>query len=179
MNKDFYNRLEPSVFKIIAKRIKGVQRVLEVGCGDCRLINFLAWHTDCEMIGVDISDSDFNKGKRESRRLQLSHLVNCIKGNAEHLSSFLTEKFDICISMYVLHELKNPSTVLKEIRKVLKQHGKIIVIDFPKDSIAEDIWYEEFYPPKKMALLLRKSRFKNVSLEFLGGKELVCLTAEK
>ncbi len=179
MDKDFYNRLEPIVFKIIAQRINSVKKVLEIGCGDCRLVNFLAQHIGCEAIGVDISDTDFAKGKREGRRLHLSHLVDCIKGNAEHLSSFLTEEFDVCISMYVLHELKNPSIVLKEIRKVLKKHGSIIMIDFPKGSIAEDIWYEKFYSPKGMALLLRKSCFRNVNLKFLGGKELVYLTAEK
>lgn len=179
MNNNFYDDLKPTVFNKIAQRINGAKRVLEIGCGDCRLVNFIALHTGCETIGVDISDADFTKGKRESRRLQLSHLVSCIKGNAEHLSSFLTDEFDVCISFYVLHELKNPSAVLKEVRKVLKQHGKIIVIDFPKGSIAEDIWYEKLYSPRKMALLLRKSRFKNIKVEFLGGKELVYLTAEK
>ncbi|KYK38120.1 MAG: hypothetical protein AYK18_08065 [Theionarchaea archaeon DG-70] len=179
MDKDFYNRLEPTVFKIIAQRIKGVKRILEIGCGDCRLVNFLAQHAGCEAIGVDISDADFIRGKRESRRLQLSHLVDCIQGNAEHLSSFLTEEFDACISIYVLHELKNPLMVLKEIRKVLKEQGEIIIIDFPKDSVAEDIWYEKYYTPKEMALLLKKSRFKNINLKFLGSQELVYLTAEK
>jgi hypothetical protein len=69
--------------------------------------------------------------------------------------------------------------VLKEIRKVLRVHGSIIMIDFPKGSIAEEIWYEKFYSPKEMALFLKKSRFKNINLEFLGGRELVYLTAEK
>jgi len=179
MNKDFYDRLEPAVFKRIAERIRGVEKVLEIGCGDCRLVNYLAQHAGCEMVGIDINDTDFAKGQRETKRLRLSNLVSYVKGNAEHLSSFLRDKFDVCISMYVLHELKNPSTVLKEIREVLKQHGKIIMIDFPKDSIAEDIWCEEYYPPKKMALLLRKSQFKNINLEFMGGKELVFATAEK
>ncbi len=179
MNKDFYDRLEPVVFTRIAQRIKGVKRVLEIGCGDCKLVNFLARHAGCQTTGVDISDEDFTKGRKESRRMQLSHLVNYIKGNAENLSSFLLEEFDACIAMYVLHELKNPSTVLREVRKILKQHGKIIVIDFPKNSIAEDIWYEEYYTPRKMVLMLRKSRFKKINLEFLGGKELVYLTAEK
>lgn len=179
MNKDFYHNLEPAVFRKIAQRIKGAKRVLEIGCGDCRLVNFIAQYAGGETIGVDISDTDFTKGKRESRRLHVSHLVRCIKGDAEHLSSFLTDEFDVCVSFYVLHELKNPSAVFTEVRKVLKQHGKIIVIDFPKGSIAEDIWYEKFYSPKKMALLLYKSRFKDIKLEFLGGKELVYLTAEK
>ncbi len=179
MNKDFYHNLEPAVFRKIAQRINGVQRVLEIGCGDCRLVNFLAQYARCETIGVDINDADFAKGKRQSRRMHLSHLVSCIKGDAEHLSSFLTDDFDVCIAFYVLHELKNPSAVFTEVRKVLKQHGRIIVIDFPKGSIAEDIWYEKFYSPKKMALLLRKSHFKDIKLEFLGGKELVYLTAEK
>ena len=179
MNEDFYKRLEPAVLQIIAQKLNGAKKVLEIGCGDCRLVNFLVQHTGCEAIGVDISDADFAKGRRESRRLHLSYLVDCIKGNAEHLSSFLTEEFDTCISKYVLHELKNPSMVLREIRKVLKEHGSIIMIDFPKGSIAEDIWYEKFYSPKEMALLLKKARFKNVNIEFLGGKELVYLTAEK
>ena len=179
MDKDFYKRLEPTVFQTIAQRLNGAKRVLEIGCGDCRLVNFLVRHTGCEAIGVDISDADFTKGRREGRRLHVSYLVDCIKGDAEHLSSFLTEEFDACISKYVLHELKNPSMVLKETRKVLREHGYIIMIDFPKGSIAEDIWYEKFYSPKEMALFLKKSRFKNINLEFLGGKELVYLTAEK
>jgi len=179
MSQTLYDRLKPKVFKMVAKRIEGAERVIEIGCGDCRLANFLAKKNCCTVVGIDITDAGFSTGKRESRRLHLSHLVNCIKGNAEYLSKFITDKFDACISFYVLHELKNPSAVLKEVRKVLKKEGKIIVIDFPKDSIAEDIWYEDFYRPRNMVSLLRKSRFKNINLEFLGGKELVYLTAEK
>jgi ubiquinone/menaquinone biosynthesis C-methylase UbiE len=179
MTEDFYDRLEPKVFKMVAERIKGSKRIIELGCGNCKLANSLAKKIGCTVVGVDITAAGFSKGKRESRRLKLSHLVNCIKGNAEYLSSFLTEKFDVCISLYVLHELENPLKVLKEVRKVLKQNGEIILIDFPKDSIAEDKWYEKFYPPNKMALFLKKSHFKNVNIEFLGGKELVYLIGKK
>lgn len=176
MSKDFYDRLEPMVFKMVAQRIEGVKRVLEIGCGDCRLANFLAHHTGCEMVGIDISEADFTKGKKESRKLKVPHLVNCIKGNAENLSSLLEGKFDICVSLYVLHELEKPLKVLKEAKKILKRKGQIIVIDFPKGSVAEELYDEDYYISREMKSFLQKSGFKYVNIEFLIDKELVYLT---
>ena len=171
MDNDFYDQLEPKVFKAIAERIKGSGRTLEIGCGDCRLANYLVKNTGCNVVAVDI--------KEESRELKGNSLVKYIRGDAEFLSSFLKDKFDICVSLYVLHELKNPLNVLEEAKKILKQKGKIIMIDFPKGSIADKLYDENFYTPSEMKSLLKKSGFKNVHIEFLTGKELAYLIGTK
>ena len=179
MAEDFYDRLEPKVFKTIARRINNAKKILEIGCGDCRLANYLARHIGCTVIGVDKNDGDFTRGRREGQKLKVSDLVYCIKGDAEYLSSFLAEKFDVCISLYVLHELRKPLKVLKEIKRILNRNGKIIVIDFPKGSAAEELWGEEYYAHKKMEFYLKKCGFKRVNVEFFEGKELAYVTGEK
>lgn len=171
-----YDQLEPLVYELIAKKVKDAEAILEIGCGDCRLTSFLAQRTGHDLVGIDITDEKFPKAKENAQHLGIANLVNYIKGNAERLSLFLTKKFDAVISMYVLHELERPLKVLEEAKRVLKENGKIIIVDFPKGSIAEDIWDEKYYTPKEVETLLKKAGFKQIKIEFLTGQELVLAT---
>ena len=177
MAKNFYERYEPILFSKIARDVGKNREVIEIGCGDCRLCNHLAQKNGCTTVGLDINDVDFSKARVESRRLRISHLVECIKADAEQLSRVLNKRFDFCLSLYVLHELRNPIKVLREVRAVLKKEGKIVFVDFPEGSLAERLWGEEYYGVKEMKTLFKEAGFEKIGHRLLAHKQLVYLTA--
>ncbi|OPX17596.1 hypothetical protein BXT86_05620 [candidate division WOR-3 bacterium 4484_100] len=177
MAKNFYERYEPTLFSRIARDVGKNRNVIEIGCGDCRLCNHLARKNGCTTVGIDINDVDFSRARVESRRLHISHLVECIKVDAEKLSRILNKKFDFCLSLYVLHELRNPIKVLKEVRAILKEKGKVIFVDFPEGSLAEQLWDEKYYSVKEMKTLFKRAGFKKIGHQLLARKQLVYLTA--
>lgn len=110
---------ENRLFKLINSSLKN-KKVLDAGCGfgyDCNLL----YHRGAKVFGIDTS----------------SHLIKIAKGKYPHLSSSLkinsTEKlpfknnyFDIIISKYVLHYLKNPDLAFREFSRCLKKNGTLL-----------------------------------------------------
>lgn len=174
---DYYDKFEPEVFQRVVDIIGKPERVIEIGCGDCRLGNFIAGAIGCTVLGVDIDTQFFNSGKKQSKQLRVAHLVKSIKHNAEHLTDLSPPKFDCCVSIYVLHELEHPLNVLIQVHRVLRRKGKMVLIDFPKGSIAEELYDEEYYSARTMHSLLRKAGFKKISIEYFKKKQLALLIA--
>lgn len=86
----------------IVKKILKKSRVLDVGCGEHKIIH--------EAIGLD-----------------LHHYKNIdIISDAENVP-FSNESFDSIAMLEVIEHLKNPEKALKEIHRVLKKGGQIII----------------------------------------------------
>jgi ubiquinone/menaquinone biosynthesis C-methylase UbiE len=174
---DYYDRFEPEVFQRVVDIIGKPKRIIEIGCGDCRLGNFIARATGCTVLGVDVDAQSFDIAKRRSRKLKVDHLVKNIEHNAEHLTSLCPPKFDCCVSIYVLHELEHPLKVLTQARKILSSRGMMVLIDFPKGSIAEELYGEEYYSPRMMRSMMKRAGFKKIAIEYFKNKQLALLIA--
>lgn len=177
--RTIYDEIENRLYEMITQRVKNSEYILDVGCGDCQLVNKLARETKSKVIGIDIHDFGFAKGRNEAKRLGVSDLVKCIKGDAQFLTSVFDEKFDVAISVYALHEYKKPVKILKEVNRALKPRGKIFIIDFIKGSTAERLWSERYYTPNQIKDLLKKSSFNDIETEFPEKKELVFIQGRK
>jgi ubiquinone/menaquinone biosynthesis C-methylase UbiE len=176
VKESIYDQLEPLIYELITKKVKDAEVILEVGCGNCRLTNFLAQRTGHGVVGIDITDEGFIRGREDAEKLGIVGLVRYMKGDAENLSFLPVRKFDAVVSMYVLHELEQPLRVLREVKKVLRNGGKVIVVDFPKGSIAQNIWGEKYYTPQEIENLFKEAGFNQLKIEFLAGQELVFVT---
>jgi len=168
-----YDKIENRLYEMIVERIKNSKHVLDVGCGECKLANYIAKATKSKVIGIDINDDGFTKGRKEAVRLGVSDLVRRIKIDARCFASVINEKMDVAVSMYAVHEFEKPVEVLKEVNKVLKPDGKILIIDFIKGSTAEKTWSERYYTPNQIKGLLKKAGFNKLETEFPEAKELV------
>lgn len=99
--------------------------ILDVGCGTGSHLE-LYQHYNCNLYGVNLSPSMLEMArKRLENTAQLDH------GDATDMP-YEDNKFDLVISMLSLHDMppETRSAVLSEIRRVLKDIGHILLIDF-------------------------------------------------
>jgi len=107
-------------FKIIANIIEKNTRVLDVGCGDGTLMEFLQDNKQIDIRGIEISKENVQKciGKG----------LTVIEGDAEKdLSQFPNESFDFVILSQTLQAFLNPEKVISELLRV----GKKAIVTIP------------------------------------------------
>jgi methionine biosynthesis protein MetW len=107
-------------FKIIAKLIEKNTRVLDVGCGDGTLMEFLKDNNVIDIRGIEISKINVQKciGKG----------LTVIEGDAEKdLSQFPDGSFDFVILSQTLQAFFNPEKVISELLRV----GKKAIVTIP------------------------------------------------
>ena len=99
-------------------------KVLEIGCGAGLLCLELAKNAS-HVVGIDISHVVLDFANHMKDYLGCGNVL-FQHGDAEHLA-FEDESFDVVICSEVLEHLLDPQTVLKEIRRVVKQNGTVIL----------------------------------------------------
>lgn len=99
--------------------------VLDVGCGTGEL-TFLLTEMGHSVTGIDLSESMVEKAREKNEALKLN--ANFKTGDAEDLD-FGDAKFDLVFNRHLLWTLPHPEKALKEWKRVLKNHGHIIIID--------------------------------------------------
>jgi len=150
-----YNELEPNIYGKIAQTLQHVTPILDAGCGDGRLVNFLAMKLEKKIFGVDVSDVGFEKARSDAELRNVSRMVECVKADASHLDAFGDEFFGGVVSVYALHEFEDPLVVLREIKRVLKTGGTVVIVDFVKGGDAEKLWARNTIHPRRLSLCLR------------------------
>lgn len=99
--------------------------ILDVGCGTGTHLE-LYQRYGCHLYGIDLSPSMLDVARArlgDSARLELGDATSMPYENHE---------FDLIICMLSLHEMAQPtrSGVLSEMKRVLKDDGRILLIDF-------------------------------------------------
>jgi ubiquinone/menaquinone biosynthesis C-methylase UbiE len=99
--------------------------ILDVGCGTGSHLE-LYQRYKCNLYGLDLSPSMLNVARE-----RLGDTAQLDLGDATDMP-YEDNKFDLVISMLSLHEMppETRSAVLNEIKRVLKNDGRILLIDF-------------------------------------------------
>ena len=99
--------------------------ILDVGCGTGSHLE-LYQRYECNLYGIDLSPSMLAVA-----RVRLGDSIQLDLGNATNMP-YEDHKFDLIISMLSLHEMaeQTRSGVLSEMKRVLKDDGRILLIDF-------------------------------------------------
>jgi len=161
--ENFYEQIKPRLHRRIGREIRLARRVLDLGCGSCDLVRHLASAYGQEVTGVDISGGSFPS----RRHTPDGSPFHCLKRNAAHLSFAADGSTDVVVTMWALHEMKNPEAILREARRVLRPGGEIFVIDFPRDSLARRLWNEDYYRPAEVKGMLEKAGFEQVQVRLI------------
>ena len=107
-------------FRIIAELIQKNPRVLDVGCGDGELMNFILNNISNDIRGIEISKTNVQKC--------ISKGLTVIEGDAEKdLFQFPDSSFDFVILSQTLQAFLNPEKVLDELLRV----GKKAIVTIP------------------------------------------------
>jgi len=80
------------------------------------------------------------------------------------------------IISWALHEMKNPQAVLQEAHRVLRPGGKVLVVEFPRNSLAQKLWNENYYTSKELADSLRKAGFEDIRAKRIEHKQILWVT---
>ena len=98
-------------YEIIANIIKESSRVLDVGCDDGSLMEYLKVSRNVNIRGIEIS--------KEKVQTCISKGLTVIEGNAEFdLKQFPNNSFDYVVLGQTLQAFVNPETVIKELLRV-------------------------------------------------------------
>ena len=109
-----------SEYKIIAKIINENTRVLDVGCNDGTLMEFLKKDKNVDIRGIEIS--------KEKVQICIAKGLTVIEGNAElDLKQFPNGSFDYVVLGQTLQAFINPEIVIKELLRV----GKKAIVTIP------------------------------------------------
>jgi methionine biosynthesis protein MetW len=107
-------------FKIIANLLPIQSRVLDVGCGDGTLIEFLIKQKNIDARGIELAENKVKKC--------ISRGLSVIQGNAEtELSQFPDKAFDFVVLSQTLQAFYQPENVLNELLRI----GKKVIISIP------------------------------------------------
>ena len=107
-------------YKIITNIIEKNSRVLDVGCDDGTLMEFLKTGKNVDIRGIEIS--------KEKVQICISKGLTVIEGNAEFdLKQFPNDSFDYVVLGQTLQAFINPEIVIKELLRV----GKKAIVTIP------------------------------------------------
>jgi methionine biosynthesis protein MetW len=107
-------------FKVIADLLPNDMRVLDIGCGDGSLMNFLVKEKNIEVRGLELEKQNVQECIYKG--------LPVIQGNAEtELYQFPDQSFDYVVLSQTLQAFYNPDKVLKELLRI----GKSVIVSIP------------------------------------------------
>ena len=77
------------------------------------------------------------------------------------------------VCVYALHEMTEPLAALREVRRVLQADGKMLIVDFPRDSLAQRLWDEKYHTHKQIGALLRRAGFSRITVQPVYRDQMV------
>ena len=170
---NFYDKIKPHLHKRIGRELYSAQHVLDLGCGDCELARYLADTYDQQVTGVDTSDESFPSYKDITKN---NKNIRCIRADAENLEPFYGT-MDAVVTMWALHEMQRPQTVLRQAYRALRPGGEILIVEFPRDSLAQRLWNENYYYREEIVKLLREAGFENIQSKLIERKQIMWFKA--
>ena len=114
--------------RLVARDQMGIEpddRILEVGVGTG--INTSLYPSNCHITGIDLSASMLDKARERVARQGLSN-VRLLEMDAARLT-FADDTFDIVYAPYLVSVVPDPVQVVREMRRVCKPGGKIIILN--------------------------------------------------
>ncbi|TFF89660.1 MAG: class I SAM-dependent methyltransferase [Promethearchaeota archaeon] len=121
------------------KELESEGTILDLGCGSGNLLIKLAKKfPKSTLIGVDTSSEMLEKARKRAGRKGLNAEIELKVGAANNIP-FPDNSIDIIVSSFSLHHWEDPAGCLKEVYRVLKKDGSLLIFDFRRD--ARRFWY--------------------------------------
>lgn len=132
--KDFYFKLLGMPFlqrRVDARMVFPVlgdiknTNILDIGCGD-GIFDLEMARRGARIEALDLSNSALERAQWRAKQLGLAQKINFLHGDATRLP-YKDSSFDIVISNCVLEHIPGDQEVLKEVHRVLKTSGSLVI----------------------------------------------------
>lgn len=118
----------------IRKKHYYVERILEIGCGTGYFTQLLAeTYPKAQITAIDLAENMIREAKEQVEEDN----VEFVLADAENLSYFAKESFDLIVSNATIHWLQSPSNLLEGTMKLLKPGGSFISTALGPDTFLE------------------------------------------
>lgn len=181
-NGNIEKKLKKTIHKIINKMYykmaippKSGGKILDIGCGDGKSLLKLK-EDDWDTYGVEISEM----ASKYAREILGLNIFTGILEDAE----FEGEFFDVVLLNNVLEHLSDPATTLKEINRILKNDGKVI-ISIPNVDSFEAKHFKKYwtawdlprhlyhFSPVTIKSILNKTGFEVLDIEYDNNPNII------
>lgn len=149
------------------------EQLLEVGCGSGVLCRQAVRGMDLarKITGIDISFSFVNAAQGIVNEAKLAPKINFSTGAAENLP-FAGQEFDAVFAARLLLHAADPSDVVKEMVRVVKHSGRVVVMDWDYDTVVVD------HPDRELTRRLIHWRTDHRGGDNWSGRKLFRIMAE-
>lgn len=156
--------------------------ILDIGCGGGRTVNRLAHiATDGKIYGMDYSEDCVNWSRDYNKEFIDKKKVEIIKASVEQIP-FEDNKFDNIFAVETIYFWPSLIESLKEVRRVLKDTGKFIIINemYSSESFKErnDQWVAmsdmKIFSPEELKNILSDAGFRNIEMYTVEDKNWIC-----
>lgn len=125
-------RIEELRYRMLSSKVpKGSKKVLDIGCGNGELICMLA-EKGHKCVTLDLSKNRLAKFKSRAKKLGVTQ----IQGDSTNIP-LQDSSIDIIMCSEVLEHIKDYEKVLKQMNRILKPHGRIVVSVPDKEELME------------------------------------------
>lgn len=108
----------------LTNRVPG--RILEVGVGTGISLNY--YRKEHQVHGIDISPHMLERAKRRVSQKRLSHVTHLEIMDARDIK-YPDNSFDAVVAAYVMSVVPEPAKVMREIERVCKPGGDVIIVN--------------------------------------------------
>lgn len=119
-------------------------RVLEVGVGTG--LSLPTYKRDLEIVGIDLSPEMLEKARERVSELRLSNVTGLHEMDAGELT-FAANQFDTVVAMYVMTVVPDPEKVMKELARVCKPGGQVLLVNHFSTEDGMRGWVERRMAP--------------------------------
>lgn len=170
---------------VTAARLTGNERVLDIATGPGYIAEAFA-RAAREVIGVDLTAAMLAIGVERTKERGVSNVSFRI-GDAQNLP-FEKEEFDVVVSRLALHHTQNPAQVVREMTRVCRLGGTVLVEDIygsehPERAAYQNRWEKLRDPSHVQTLpiseLLHLFREAGLETERVSTFEDICPEVER
>ena len=140
--------------------------VLDIGCGTGEFEKLLLdEHPNQQIVGVDISQKMLEIAQQKCQAYSKAFFL----ATSASVLPFSDHSFDVIVSASAFHYFDEPEPVLKEMRRVLRPGGTLVILDWCKDYLfcrlcdmvlkLVDPAYQQCYTQTEFHHLLNSAQF--------------------